>query len=156
MGVLNWGKPKIEISKLDESGQPTKPWKVVDNPVKDSTNLETTEGETTEAEGEGDELVDIKVGKSRYKFSWENYKKQGVEPPVEDIDGKVEGFYAMRLTPEDANLDGIKFAKSVVTCTDTFTAKDGQKKKYTMNVLTADTGKTILPYTKEDRATDAG
>lgn len=147
MSLLNWGQPTIEISKLDESGKPTT-WTKVDNPVKDTTNLDTQEGEVQEAEGEGGELVDIKVGKNKYTFNFELFVKKGVALPVEDVDGKVEGFYAMRLTPEDETCEGIQFEKSVITAKDTYTAKDGQHKPYVMRVLNAKEGKTIKPYTK--------
>ena len=148
MGKLNWGKPKIEIGKLGENDAAPESWIEVDNPVKDTTTLETQDGEVQEAEGEGGELVDVKVAANKYTFSFELFVKKGVDLPVADVDGKVEGFYAMRLTPEDETCAGIQFAKSVVTAKDTYTAKDGQHKPYVMRVLNAKTGSTILPYTK--------
>ena len=148
MSKLNWGKPKIEIGKLGENDAAPESWIVVDNPVKDTTTLETQDGEVQEAEGEGGELVDVKVAANKYTFSFELFVKKGVDLPVADVDGKVEGFYAMRLTPEDETCAGIQFAKSVVTAKDTYTAKDGQHKPYVMRVLNAKTGSTILPYTK--------
>lgn len=148
MSKLNWGKPKIEIGKLGENDAAPSSWIEVDNPVKDTTTLETQDGEVQEAEGEGGELVDVKVAANKYTFSFELFVKKGVELPVADVDGKVEGFYAMRLTPEDETCAGIQFAKSVITAKDTYTAKDGQHKPYVMRVLNAKTGSTILPYTK--------
>ena len=148
MSKLNWGKPKIEIGKLGENDAAPESWIEVDNPVKDTTTLETQDGEVQEAEGEGGELVDVKVAANKYTFSFELFVKKGVDLPVADVDGKVEGFYAMRLTPEDETCAGIQFAKSVVTAKDTYTAKDGQHKPYVMRVLNAKTGSTILPYTK--------
>ena len=148
MSKLNWGIPKIEIGKLGDNDAAPTSWIEVDNPVKDTTTLDTQEGEVQEAEGEGGELVDIKVAANKYTFSFELFVKKGVELPVADVDGKVEGFYAMRLTPEDETCAGIQFAKSVITAKDTYTAKDGQHKPYVMRVLNAHTGNTILPYTK--------
>lgn len=148
MSKINWGKPKIEIGKLGENDAAPESWIEVDNPVKDTTTLETQDGEVQEAEGEGGELVDVKVAANKYTFSFELFVKKGVELPVADVDGKVEGFYAMRLTPEDETCAGIQFAKSVITAKDTYTAKDGQHKPYVMRVLNAKTGSTILPYTK--------
>lgn len=147
MSKLNWGKPKIEIGKLGENDAAPTSWIEVDNPVKDTTTLETQDGEVQEAEGEGGELVDVKVAANKYTFSFELFVKKGVNLPVADVDGKVEGFYAMRLTPEDETCAGIQFAKSVITAKDTYTAKDGQHKPYVMRVLNAQTGSTILPYT---------
>jgi len=148
MSKLNWGKPKIEIGKLGENDAAPTSWIEVDNPVKDTTTLETQDGDVQEAEGEGGELVDVKVAANKYTFSFELFVKKGVNLPVADVDGKVEGFYAMRLTPEDETCAGIQFAKSVITAKDTYTAKDGQHKPYVMRVLNAQTGSTILPYTK--------
>ncbi len=144
-GKLNWGKPIVEIGKLgDNDAEPTS-WIKLDNPVKDTTQLTTNDGETQEAEGEGGELVDFKKEANRYEFAFELFKKDGVEWPVEDIDGKIAGFYAMRLTPENGT-EGIKFAKSVMTAGDTYNVADGQRKPYVMHVINAKAGKTILPY----------
>lgn len=146
MGKLNWGKPKIEIGLLGANDAAPSSWIVLDNPVKDTTQLTTQDGQTQEAEGEGGELVDFKNEANRYEFAFTLFKKKGQAWPVSDIDGKVAGFYAMRLTPEDATADGIQFAKSVMTAGDSYNVKDGQQKQYKMKVINAAAGATILPY----------
>lgn len=147
MSKLNWGKPKIEIGLLGASDAAPTSWIELDNPVKDTTQLNTTEGETQEAEGEGGELVDFKQGANRYEFDFTLFKKKGVDWPVTDVDGKIAGFYAMRLTPEDSSVPGIQFAKSVMTCGESYTVKDGEQRQYKMHVINAASGSTINPYT---------
>ena len=147
MSVTNWGKPTIEIAKLGDNDTASEFTKV-DNPVKDTTNLETTEGDVQYAEGEGGEIVDVKKESDRYVFNFTLFKKKGKEWPVEDKDGKVEGFYAMRLTPEDETVEGIQFAKSVMTAGKTYSVADGERREYKMHVINAADGKTIKPYTK--------
>lgn len=146
MGILKWGKPHIQIGKVGSDGSAPATWIDVDNPVQDSTQLTTTDGNTNEALGEGGEVVDFKQEKNKYEFAFELFGKQGVNEPVQDVDGIIDGFYAMRLLPEDESLDGIQFAKSVMTCGDTYNAKDGVRKPYKMRVINATSGKTILPY----------
>ena len=148
MSVLNWGKPKIEIGLLGDNDAAPTSWIEIDNPVQDSTQLSTNDGDTQEALGEGGELVDFKNQKNRYEFAFELFKKKGQSFPIEDVDGVIAGFYAMRLTPEDSSVEGIQFAKSKVTCGDTYNTADGQRKPYVMHVINATGGtKTILPYT---------
>ena len=146
MGILKWGQPKIQIGKLGANGAAPSSWITVDNPVEDSTQLTTNDGDTQEARGEGGVLVDFKKKKNSYEFAFELFGKQGINYPVEDVDGVVEGFYAMRLLPEDESLDGIQFAKSVITAGDTYNTADGVRKPYVMHVINATSGKTILPY----------
>ncbi|MBR1526832.1 MAG: hypothetical protein IJ640_09280 [Prevotella sp.] len=151
MGVLNWGGfSKIQIGKLGADDAAPTSWIDLDIPVGDSVQLETTEGEVQEAYDENGNLVDFKKKKNRYVFRFELFKKQGQSWPVEDTDGKIDGYYAMRFLPEDDSIDGIKFAKSVMSAGDSFNVADGQRKPYTMNVINASTGKTILPCTKSE------
>lgn len=148
MGVLNWGGPKkVEIGKLGANDAAPSTWIELDIPVEDSVQLTTNDGDTQEARGEGGVIVDFKKKKNTYEFAFELFKKKNKAWPVEDIDGVVDGFYAMRLTPEDSDLDGIQFAKSVITAGDTYNTADGQRKPYVMHVINATSGKTILPYT---------
>lgn len=146
MGILKWGKPLIQIGKLGANDAAPSSWITIDNPVEDSTKLTTNDGDIQEARGEGGELVDVKKKRNSYEFAFELFVKQGVALPVQDVDGLVEGFYAMRLLPEDQSLDGIQFAKAVLTAGDTYNTADGQRKPYVMHVINSTSGATILPY----------
>lgn len=144
--ILSWGKPTIEIGLLGDNDAVPTEWIKVDNPVEDSAKLETAEGETKDAKGEGGELVDKKRKVNTYTFSFELFKKKGKDWPVKDVDGVIVGYYAMRLTPEDSTVPGISFTKSMISSQDTYNAADGQKKQYKMDVITDSNG-TIKPYT---------
>ena len=156
--TLNWGAPsELQIGKLSADGTVDN-WIDIDTPVEDSVQLEPTEGELKEARGEGElkeargeggVIVSVKKKKNTYKFSFELFKKKGVAFPVADVDGVIDGFYAMRLVPEDPTTEGIQFSKSVMSVTETFNTADGQRKKYVMNVINETDGtSTIKPYTK--------
>lgn len=147
--TLNWGAPsELQIGKLSADGSVDN-WIDIDTPVEDSVQLEPTEGELKEARGEGGVIVSVKKKKNTYKFSFELFKKKGVAFPVADVDGVIDGFYAMRLVPEDPTTEGIQFSKSVMSVTETFNTADGQRKKYVMNVINETDGtSTIKPYTK--------
>lgn len=145
--MLDWGCPSsLEIGKVSNGN--VENWIKVDIPVETTVQLETIEGELKEARGEGGVIVSVKKKKNSYKFHFELFKKKGEQWPVEDIDGKVDGYYAMRLVPEDPTTEGFQFSKSVITVTDTYNVEDGTRKKFTMNVLNeTDGSKTIKPYT---------
>lgn len=149
MGILKWGKPHIQIGKVGSDGSAPATWIDVDNPVQDTTQLTTNDGNTHEALGEGGELVDFKQEKNRYEFAFELFVKKGVPMPVEDVDGVVDGHYAMRLTLEDETIEGIQFSKSTIAAKDTYNTADGQRKPYVMRVINETDGtKTIKPYIK--------
>ena len=136
MSVLSWGKPTI-IVKSEEDGaiyraQPT--------PVEDTTNLETTEGETTEAKKEGGEVVDVRNDKSTYALTYDIYAEKGQKKPFADQDGVVLKNYSLYVVPEDENCIGIAMKKSKVSVKNTFTGADGAKYLITHKALANDDG----------------
>lgn len=147
MATLSWGKPKIEIGLLGINGAAPTDWIEVDNPVENTSKLNTEAGDKKEAKGEGGELVDTRTGKSKYVFEFELYAKKGKTKPIEDEDGVILENYAVRLTPEDETLEGFILDKSSVSVVDTWDAENGKKWKYTFNALKPNTGKICKPYT---------
>lgn len=145
MGQISWGRPKIEVSKLDADGNPTV-WVQVDNPAEDTSKLNAEAGDKKEAKGEGGEIVDSKTGKNKYTFEFELYAKKGKSKPIEDEDGVVAGNYAVRLTPEDTTQEGFIIDKSSVSVTDGWDAAIGKKWKYTFNGLDPKAGRICKPY----------
>ena len=137
MASLSWGKPKIRLVKLDEGDTvpETPTWIVVPTPVKDSTKLSTTEGETREAPLEGGGFEDSAQGKNTYLFEFEIYAKAGREKPVEDIDGVIDGHYKIEMQPEDPLVEGRVIDVCTLHCTETFDAAIGDKWKYTAKPL---------------------
>lgn len=148
--ILTWGKPKLEIIKLVDGEIPSSSpqWTELDNPVQDSTQLNTTEGDTTDANGEGGELVDSYVRASTYQLVFQLFNKRDAEKPIEDSDGVILDEYAIRLTPEDDTLPGFMLPRCRVSVIDTYTAADGERWQYTFRALKPKTGAMKQPYTK--------
>lgn len=142
---LAWGKCKVWTSKL-EKGKPTT-WKEWPTPVEDSTNLTPTKGDKKEAKIEGGEYEAVKYGKNTYLVELE--VRQGNEDgtprtkPVEDIDGVVEGEYAMKLQPEDATVAGFTIDRCIISCEDSWNTADGGRWKYTFDALKPSEGNTV-------------
>ena len=118
----------LEIIKLENgeipSSSPT--WIEIDNPVQDSTQLETTEGDVTEANGEGGELVDAYVKASTYQLTFQLFAKRGSEKPI---------FMLPRCR---------------VSVVDTFSSADGERWQYTFRALKPNTGAMKQEYTKSE------
>ncbi len=145
MAILSWGKPNIEISKLNENGEVTS-WTIVDTPVEKSTKMNVEKGEKREAKEEGGGVVAVKTGKNKYSLEFELYAKAGKSKPIEDNDGVILGNYAVRLTPEDSSAEGYVMENSSVSVEDTWDSENGGKWKYTFQGLTPKTGKIVKPY----------
>lgn len=148
--ILKWGKPLLEIIKLVDGEIPSSSpqWTALDNPVEDSTQLETTEGDVIEATGEGGELVDAYIKASTYQLTFQLFAKRGAEKPIEDEDGVILDEYAIRLTPEDDTLPGFMLPKCRVSVVDTYNAADGERWQYTFRALKPTTGTMKQEYTK--------
>lgn len=134
MALIGWGKPTIEISKLDAEGAPTT-WEKIRTPVQDTTQLVTTKGEKLEAPIEGGGFEDVKYKRNTYALEFELYASKGTEKPIVDDDGVVNDQYAVRVTPEDPTVEGVIIDRSTVSVEDTWAANIGGKWKYTFDVL---------------------
>ena len=121
MSVLSWGKPTIVILS-DESGAKHRK---LNTPVDDSTNLETTEGDKTEAKIEGGEVEDVRYDKSTYKLTMQIRLKKGDNFPFANKDGIINGSYAVWVQPEDVNAYGIQIQKAHASIKTSYTANDG-------------------------------
>ncbi|MBS9774943.1 MAG: hypothetical protein KGV59_07315 [Tenacibaculum sp.] len=146
MAILSWGKPKLEISKLDENGDATT-WVIVDTPVENTTKMNVEKGERKEAKEEGGAAVDVRVGKNKYNLEFELYAKKGKSKPIEDEDGRITDNYAIRLTPEDETQKGFVMDNSSVSVEETWDSENGGKWKYSFQGLKPKTGKIVKPYT---------
>ena len=90
MAVIGWGKPRIFTKRIDNEGSA---WKEVPIPVEDSTTLETTKGDKTEAKLEGGSNEDVKYGANTYALSYTIRVAKGKTQPFEQNDGYVAGEY---------------------------------------------------------------
>lgn len=148
MAVINWGKPEIEIVKLENGAIPSSPsWTKLDTPVEGTTTLETTEGEKTEAIDEGGAVVDTRKKKNKYSLKFSLFEKKGKEKPIEDEDGVITDEYAVRITPEDPTTPGFMLKKCSVSFQYTFSAAEGGRWAYTFDALAPDEGKMLERYT---------
>lgn len=121
MSVLSWGKPQIVV-KSDVDGAI---FRFLNTPVEDSTNLETTAGDKTEAKIEGGAIEDVRYDKSTYRLAMQIRLKKGDKLPFDNKDGIVNGNYSVWLIPEDVDAFGIQMLKAHVSITTSYTAADG-------------------------------
>ena len=146
MAMIGWGKPKIEICKLDSDGKyPVAPlaWEELPTPVEDTTVLNTTKGEKIEAKIEGGENEDVKYKKSTYALACNIRAAKGRVKPIDDDDGIVHDMYAVRLTPEDPTVPGFIADRCKVSVEDGWSSKEGGFWIFTFDVLKPETGKQI-------------
>lgn len=140
MSKVNWGKPKIKIKDLD--AQESK-WVDIPTPVKDSTELSTTQGDAMEAPIEGGELEDKKYISSTYSLAMNIRKIKGRSAPIETHNGVTDHHFALALQPEDPECQGMLIDNASVSCDDTYTAADGAMWNYKFEPLKPDAGDLI-------------
>lgn len=135
--VLSWGGPTIRIWKCLADG--TLPerntWKVMPEIVNGTTQLNTEEGETTEAIDEDGNVVDVLKKASKFTLAFTLFGKKGDKKPIADVDGVIEAEYGIEVTPHDPNCIGIRMDKCRVSVVETFTAADGVYWAYTFSGL---------------------
>lgn len=149
MSLLSWGKPDIETTTSTD-GAPAAPetWKTIDTPKDTTTKLTPTAGTETEALEEGGDVVDSRTGKNKYQFEFDHFVKKGAQRPWDDADGIIEGEHAFRLTPEDADCEGIQIDRCTLRVEESYTTADGIMLHYVAKVLKPKTGKMVKPYFK--------
>lgn len=130
MAVIGWGKPKIVVKKVDGDD-----YILLPTGIENSTTLTTTKGDKKEAKIEGGENEDVRYGKNTYALAVEIRDVKGRPQPIKDHDGLVEGEYEVWLQPEDATLNGLHIAKTVVSVEDKWDAENGSSWVYTFDAL---------------------
>jgi len=145
MATIGWGKPKIEICKLNASGDyPTMPdWEEVPTPVEDSTQLNVTEGEKMEAKIEGGENEDVKYKSNTYQFTFNIRMAIGRVCPIDHFDGKVNDKYAVRLTPENELVPGFIADRCTVSIMDSWASAEGGIWQFNFEVLKPKLGEQV-------------
>lgn len=140
MAAIGWGKPRIFIKSLGDSGGS---WKEVPIPVENSTQLTTTKGDKTEAKLEGGANEDVRYGKNTYALAYQIRIAKGKTQPFEHNDGIVSGEYAVAVQPEDPLVPGVMIDKSVVSAEDGFSTEEGGYITYTHDALQPDSGNQV-------------
>lgn len=145
MAVLSWGKPKVEIAPIAAGVIGT----YVELPaIKEGTaQLSTSEGTETEAKEEGGALIDSRRSASTYSFACDVFKQKGEDAPIAHADGIIVTNYAVRLTPEDATVEGWLMEKTQVSCVDQWSSADGGIWRYTFKGLKPASGNILKEYT---------
>lgn len=151
MGVLSWGKCKIEHT-TSTAGAPSTTWTEIDTPKEDTTKLTPTAGAEQEATEEGGEVIDARTGKTKYSFEFDLFVKKGGTIPFVDDDGIITGEHALRLTPEDETCEGILIDRCTLSVQENYASKDGKTLHYVAKCLKPATGKTVKPYTAGESA----
>lgn len=135
MAVIGWGKPKI-VAKLIGGDD----YILLPTGIENSTTLTTTKGDKKEAKIEGGANEDVRYGNSTYALSLEIRDAKGRTQPIKDHDGLVEGEYEVWLQPEDAAVNGLHIAKTVVSVENKWDAENGGSYVYTFDALKPDDG----------------
>ena len=141
---LKWGKMTVEIAKI-ENGV-TGSFAQLMTPVQGSFALNVESGDTLEAFIEGGERIAMRRDKNRYSFELELFVTNDWPKPIEDVDGLIGYEYAIRVTPEDPNLDGFIMERAAVSVSETFTSEEGHKVTYTFDALKPESGALLKPY----------
>lgn len=147
MSILSWGKCLIEHTTSTD-GAPGTTWTALDTPKQDTTKLTPTAGTETNANEEGGDIVDSRTSKNTYLFEFTLFVKKGKERPFEDEDGIIAGEHAFRVTPEDAECEGIQIDRSTVRVEESYSTADGILLRYVVRCLKPKTGKTVKFATK--------
>lgn len=157
MKALSWGKPRIFFAKIENGVEGT--WEEMKTPTEGSTKLTTSKGDKKEAKVEGGEIECVKYNRNTYALECEiriGLENDGsvTEPPFEEVDGIVEGTYAIKVQPENAEVPGIYIHNAVVSLEDSWDSENGKINKYTFDVLKATTGKSIETVVIENPITE--
>lgn len=140
MAVLSWGKPTIYVKCLSDSGAV---WRKFPTPAEDSTTLETTDGEKTEAKFEGGENEDVKYGRNTYELKSDVRVAKGKNVPYADEDGVISGIHAVIVQPEEADCPALYIERSSMHASASYSAADGSKRTYSWSALKAKYGTQI-------------
>lgn len=154
MAILAWGKCAIYM-KESENGAPkvSGSWTMLPTPKNGTTSMEVAEGDVTEAQEEGGDVVDRYVGAAKPTFTFQLFQKKGESCPIEHHDGRVAGEWSFRLVPEDDTITGRQFDRCRVSVVDSFTSADGFL--FTVNVtpLKPASGDIVKEYTENSGVT---
>lgn len=135
MGKLAWGKCTIRIGKRGDNDQEPTDWVIAPTPVQDSTQLNPTQGDKTEAKVEGGENEDVRYNRTTYQLVFNIRGAKGRDPLFDDDEGIIPGEYALELQPEDPTVEGIRIDRGTLSVNYTYTAADGVIWQYFLDVL---------------------
>lgn len=154
MSVVSWGAPTIQIIPVtagtapetgswdDISGLITIPGDIL---LENSSQLNTTEGDTRTVKNEKGEDVDSKKLPASYSANTSIIKKKadtvwaGIKTALAAVNGVCPGLFAMRLIAEDPQAVGFSFRKCTISCAKGWDSQQGALEVITFNALVPDT-----------------
>jgi hypothetical protein len=142
---LKWGKMTVEIAPITAGTIGT--YTAIFTPKQGGFALNVEDGNKLEAFIEGGERIDVRQDAKKYSFEFQVLLGEGLEKPIEDVDGIILGEYAIRVIPENALLDGFLMERASVSVSETFTSEEGHLATYTFEALKPTSGKMLKPYT---------
>lgn len=117
-GTTTWTDPSVEANWTDDNTKNDGYVKIKgDVLLQNSSQLNTSAGETKTLKNEHGEDVDRKQMPASYDFETSVIKKKGeaiVSTGFSPVNGVVDGDWAMRLTPEDYQTTGFAFYKCAI------------------------------------------
>lgn len=138
-----WGEALAAIAKQKPDGTYNE-FKAFPKCVENALNLTTTKGEKKEAKVEGGGIEAVKYGANAYglSMSFRRGVVKGVKRtfPMNDdeVDGVVDGIYALRVQPEDKASGGLSVMECIISTEDTYTAADGAIKVVNFDFIKPD------------------
>lgn len=136
-----WGKCRV-LYRLAGS-LATVAWTEMPTPVEDSTQLNTTQGDKTEAKVEGGENEAVKYKRNTYQLVF-NVRGATDRKVITHKDGVVTPKYEWLVIPEDTNAIALYIQTSTVNVQDSFNTADGAIWAYAVDALKVETKKANL------------
>lgn len=137
---LMWGEANSAIAKQKADGN-YDAFKELPPCVENALQLTTTKGEKKEAKVEGGGVEAVKYNKNAYALAMSF--RRGIVKGVmrtfpfddDEVDGVVDGIYALRVQPEDKTSGGLSVMECIISTEDTYTAADGAIKIVTFDFI---------------------
>lgn len=137
--ILNWGECFVFVRKYTKENKRGDKWTVFDTPVENSTSLETTEGNKTEATVEGGSNEAVRRAKNKYALSFEERMGANYEYKITDDDGVIDGEFEVLVAPKEyVTAPSMYIPRSTAAVSDSYSSADGTKLKYTFDALKND------------------
>ena len=142
--ILSWGQNQVTLTPLGSGGTAS----VYKSIVQNSTKLETTEGEVTDAVIEGGEIEASRRAKSSYNLTFQVRIGGGDDTSntdnIKDSDGVVDGEFSAEVKCTEATgAPTVKIARCTVSVSTSYTSADGIIKPFTCRALKPATGKMV-------------
>lgn len=142
--MISWGKPRIKIAKLGAGGSTTSlSWIELPTPVENSTKLNATKGDKKEAKIEGGAAEAVRYSANSYELELSIRAAIGRTKPIADLDGFIDGQYALVLQPEDPKAPGLQIDRCNVSVLDSYNSENGIVWTYTFSALKPANGELV-------------